>query len=40
MAVRYRDHGDARAQAAVHFDLYYLLATSTPDTALAMVRAV
>ena len=24
--------GDARAQAAVHSDLYYLLATSTPDT--------
>ena len=24
--------GDARAQTAVHSDLYYLLATSTPDT--------
>jgi trehalose/maltose hydrolase-like predicted phosphorylase len=24
--------GDSRAQAAVHSDLYYLLATSTPDT--------
>lgn len=28
--------GDSRAQTAVHSDLYYLLATSTPDTHWAM----